>query len=118
MDKEKQRIAIAEACGIFIKEDEDGWFDIWIDGKNTRTGTYFDNCVREIPDYLNDLNVMHKAEEILDGSLSCYDYERFERELTKTMRGSGLKPRLFKLIHATAEQRAEAFLKTLNLWTD
>ncbi len=43
MNKEKQRIAIAEACG----EDSD-------------------SIVRGlIPDYLNDLNAMHEAETVL-----------------------------------------------------
>ena len=59
------------------------------------------------PDYLNDLNAMHEAEKVLT------DEQKREYRIC-----------LFRLcdcyagreVHATAAQRAEAFLKTLNLW--
>jgi hypothetical protein len=58
---------------------------------------------------------MHDAE----GILTHEQYTQFHKELawvvSKDEVYSG--PRYF-LIHATAAQRAEAFLRTLNLWTD
>jgi hypothetical protein len=68
MDKEKQRIAIAEARGMTApftlhKEWEetdgadgyDGFFDVLRDANDKR-----------VPDYLNSLDAMYKAEEILE----------------------------------------------------
>ena len=61
------------------------------------------------PDWFNDLNAMHSAEEtIFHDEIAWHKYrdafwlvEGFEHHL-----------------HATASQRFEAFLRTLNLWTD
>ncbi len=51
------------------------------------------------PDYLNDLNAMHEAEKLL----SRDQWSDYTSRLPK---------------HYSAEQAAEAFLKTLNLWTE
>ena len=57
-----------------------------------------------IPNYVNDLNAMHRAERhIMDESSITY-----AQELAV----------LSCIWHAPADKRAEAFLKTLNLWTD
>ena len=93
MNEEKQRISIAEACGF---DDSD-----WI----CANGEW---CFAEsIPDYLNDLNAMHEAEEVLrppfwnDWSI-WEDYcSRFEEDP-----------------HATAAQRAEGFLRTIGKWEE
>ncbi len=65
-----------------------------------------------IPDYLHDLNAMHEAEKIIrskpnkrNGQVYAYLYES---ELSSLTGGES--------IYATAAQRAEAFLKTINLW--
>lgn len=67
---------------------------------------------RRLPDYLNDLNAMHEAEKILDGDIYDGGSLRYSyaRELYK------LCPPEEQPLRATAENRAEAFLKTLNLW--
>ncbi len=59
-----------------------------------------------IPDYLNDLNAMHEAEKVLVRE------QRFAywHELNNIVMGT------VHVAFATAAQRAEAFLKTLNLW--
>ena len=63
-----------------------------------------------IPDYCNDLNAMHEAEKVLTDD-EAYAYSRALQEITRSVIiGSAV-------ISATAAQRAEAFLKTLNLWT-
>ena len=109
MNKEKQRIAIAEACGMIGPfENSEEWFE---NGDS-------DGCIivlrdatgKRIADYLNDLNAMHEAEEVLDPD----DYAQYEQNLRKTypvFMGGG-----FHLLHATAEQRAEAFLRTIGKW--
>ena len=99
MKPEQQRIAIAEACG---------WTGIsyWgaggINGKHPK-----EPWTEVIPDYLNDLNAMHEAEDTMyDGQL----WIEYENVLTTAMDHVGGQ------FHATAAQRAEAFLKALNLW--
>jgi len=57
------------------------------------------------PDYLNDLNAMHGAEKMLECG------EAYETELIRSCKDA-------PIWHATATQRAEAFLRTLNLWTE
>ena len=68
-----------------------------------------------LPDFSNDLNAMHAAEEILTPD-NCL---RMERELSKTCGvaggiGSGTLSEM--VWHCSARQRAEAFLRTLGKW--
>jgi hypothetical protein len=60
------------------------------------------------PDYLNDLNAMHEAEKMLPSPSHWISYSSFLEPLCQDSVGF--------FIHATAAQRAEAFLRTLNLW--
>ena len=108
MNKEQQRIAIAEACGWTECQLIKGY-----DGEQDPYGVAPNKSpiLRETPDYLNDLNAMHEAERMLyarpnktDGKVWAYVYENHLINITTTE------------IIATAAQRAEAFLKTLNLW--
>ena len=92
MSPEQQRIAIAEACGWFFMDDS------WRYPNGAKA--------LSLPDYLNDLNAMHEAEKVLiNGKEQVYfeDLHGVAGNLT--------------FYCATAAQRAEAFLKTLNLWT-
>jgi hypothetical protein len=115
MTPEQQRIAIAEACG-------------W---KLTYPGCETSNWKSPVgqagflspPNYLNDLNAMHEAEKILTGSqydnFVCYLLPKEEQRHYNSwgLEGvSSISPRL--LVSPTAAQRAEAFLRTLNLWTE
>jgi hypothetical protein len=64
------------------------------------------------PQYTSDLNAMHEAEKVLRGVMKPTD--------TDTIIGDRMHDyaeRLNYAFDATAAQRAEAFLKTLNLWT-
>ena len=58
------------------------------------------------PDYCNDLNAMHEAEKVFD----CP--ELYEGNLIKVCGG------VQYMWHATARQRAEAFLRALGKWND
>lgn len=106
MTQEQQRIAIAEACG-FINARM--WGESCIASMGiTSEGKYWGSL--GVPDYLNDLNAMHEAEKILpqwvDGS---YKGTRYHYILELGMIESP--------VWATAAQRAEAFLRTINKWT-
>jgi hypothetical protein len=104
MNKELQRIAIAEACGYkdVTTRITEGTFKVITGFKNH-------NFDEEIPDYLNDLNAMHEAEKTLDDDLDL-DYS----ENLEIVAGARWGANNYR--SATAAQRAEAFLRTLNLW--
>lgn len=113
MDANKQRVAIAEACGWTVIGG------VLCDPKpETRfgepTGDVDMNPVGPVPDYLNDLNAMHEAEAALDYRQDM----KYPQELIEVLRRSGVlyPDDIVELISATAAQRAEAFLRTLNKW--
>jgi hypothetical protein len=66
-----------------------------------------------LPDYLHDLNAMHEMEKMLP-----FDRRRFYCEMLVKVIGS-LTPQLeWEMIHATAAQRREAFLRTFGKWKE
>jgi len=95
MTPEQQRIAIAEACP-FVSDN---------DGYETGFAWYHNGAYEEF-DPLNDLNAMHEAEKVLN-SLQQERYRSLLDELTAITR----TPKH----HATASQRADAFIATLGL---
>ncbi len=122
MTPEQQRIAIAEACGWtdIRRPCDSNYHDLptdtlrilysrvcgippgWVHSQNSRP----------LPDYLNDLNAMHEAEKLLKSE----QHFTFQVELARVI-NTTTYPLNFALLHATATQRAEAFLRTLNLYT-
>ena len=99
MNTEKQRIAIAEACGIVSK---DKWGPLY----HTENG-----FVRDCPDYLNDLNAMREAEKVFEGYGMRQSYRR---NLLIACDTNDLN----EIISASASQRAEAFLRTIGKWEE
>jgi hypothetical protein len=106
MTPEKQRIAIATACGYSKLGTR-----TYSDYGDIEITAYLNGEFCDVPNYLNDLNAMHEAEETLDPICQC----RYAETLYRLMIGDHAVSGFMK-IHATAAQRAEAFLKTLNLW--
>ena len=109
MKPETQRIAIAEECGFvitLIEYDADGCISrVWATTPDSWSG----KDVRPwLPDFTGDLNAMHEAEKVLTPKQQT-EYA-YQLEALCCPREYGW--------HATAAQRAEAFLKTLNLWTE
>lgn len=107
MTPEAQRIAIAEACGWRHKQVTGitGFVWMWLPPRLTLDKHLVATC----PDYPSDLNAMHEAEKeiIHDGDL----WNSYETNLRRICHKAG-QP----VVSATDAQRAEAFLKTLNLW--
>lgn len=115
MTDEQINKAIAEACGWkFVPEychgeDQPPEFTtVTPDGRHL-CGYY--------PDYVDDLNAMHEAEKYLDDEqwleymlnlqdVLCCNPDRSKWTVCR------------ENMSATAHQRAEAFLRTLNLWTE
>jgi len=116
MKPEQQRIAIAEACGWENLSSELG-----VEFRISERGGFI-----YVKDPLNDLNAMHEAEKVLTEPQQSIFADRLNMlhniaDLTypdSNTRGyrKELFAEAFHLIHATAAQRAEAFLRTLNLW--
>ena len=109
MTPEAQRIAIAEVCGWQdIKEN------VHVGGSGEASslapvGKICNGGVQYVlPDYLNDLNAMHEAEKMIKGTPYWKTYETLLAQIVSGDNG---------MFHITATQRAEAFLRPLNLWT-
>jgi hypothetical protein len=108
MKPEAQQVAIALACGRI----------------DAHTANLLRACPKlicdyaySVPNYLSDLNVMHEAEEVLTDE----QHGAYVRNLMLIVVGATtfkFAVEEFSFCHATAAQRAEALLRTLNLWTD
>ena len=113
MSPDLQRIRIAEACGwkrpilwgMPVNDCESPsheWFD--------RTQDYQVSLLKRCPDYLNSLDAMHEAEATLVGK---------QRQAYRvTLKRVCNHPFHTHYVHATAAQRGEAFLRTLNRWEE
>ncbi len=108
MTPEAQRIAIAEACGWKHRlATHDQPVEAWWHETNTQhRGVY-----AIPPDYLSALNACHEAEKVLTPEQQA----RYAMTLHE-MHGIPLATFWHRVICSTAAQRAEAFLRTLNLW--
>lgn len=111
MTDTKIRIAIAEACGWICIRDSTEYekgllgFPSDYEGNLNAIGH-----LQSIPDYLNDLNAMHEAVSRLP-SLTV-----FRGHLMGVYERDGGRANDFYM--AAATQWAEAFLRTLNRWTE
>jgi hypothetical protein len=110
MTPEAQTIAIAEI--VFPKLEFEGQFAG--EPKDPQRAAWFwegsGNIGNILPDYLNDLNAMHEAEKVLTPDQRVA-YQMALRYVTREGCASD-----YKLISATAAQRAKAFLRALGLW--
>jgi hypothetical protein len=104
MTKEQINIAIAEACGWEVKVKK------YLAKPPNGEWQYRD----KIPNYCNDLNAMHEAEKVLTDVQSTF-YWKTLSELVNNTVGHDFDNQ-FECIHATAAQRAKAFLRTINKW--
>ena len=114
MNTQQQRIAIALALGytyedkIIPNDGQEIQFRLWYPNGGGMARSW-------PPNYPNDLNAMHDAWLTLSPS----EKERFESELYSLVIGEAEYNRNDDagwITNATAAQRAESFLKTLNLW--
>jgi hypothetical protein len=120
MNLEQQRIKIAEACGW--KRVTDGHYESWVSPEGYEYQVMFGwqtykDGTDILPDYLNDLNAMHEAEKTLDDDLDL-DYSENIEIATGARWGANNSYDMSKYRSATAAQRAEAFLRALNLWEE
>ena len=100
MSEEEINIAIAEACGYYYMDS------VW----HLPNGAHAD----KFPDYCNDLNAMHEAEEIFTVKAVEEDWERWDKYRRNLEHMVGPQD----TFHANARQRAEAFLRTIAAWKE
>lgn len=111
---DEMRVRIAEACGWKVSHDGPGgdWH-----GLNPRIHQADDATVT-LPDYLNDLNAMHEAENTLTGGDALIRYEQaLRRIMTQEDKDEHWTPVTLactRIWHATARQCALAFLAILS----
>ncbi len=100
MTPEEQRIAIAEACGWTLNPAKHTAKGLdWLHVPSGKTAY-------NPPNYLNDLNAMHDAENSLTTSQMTTMSQYLHRQLGMLWG------------FATASQRAEAFLRTIGKWKE
>jgi hypothetical protein len=102
MNKELQRIRIAEACGF----DKSHWLEL-------KGGIVFGTS-GSLPDYPNDLNAMHEAWQTLTSDQRI----TYRGELAKICAREAPERDTCWLEDIAAEFAPEAFLKTLGLWKE
>jgi len=114
MKPDKQRIAIAEACGwkCFCSFKEA--FACWV------RPSAMEHQTEWLPDYLVDLNAMHEAEKILTPE---YQPAKGESQWSDYIGwlgfcGENKTREVYECVTATAAQRAEAFLRTIGKWEE
>jgi len=106
MTNEEIDIAIAEACGWKHYHE-----DLWVDPDFSGDPDGFSELqCGDLPDYLNDLNAMHEAEKVIKKDSNLW--KTYESFLARIVSGD------CGMFHITANQRAEAFLKTLGKWEE
>lgn len=107
MTPRAQQIAIAEACG---------WKWNPANPPTDARPYYTHPTMRaeyNLPDYLNDLNAMHEAELVLrpEGTYGEWPlWDKYVKILGEQHTGCD------DVAHATARQKAVAFLKTVGKW--
>ena len=114
MKPEKQQIAIAEALGYkripnpeFREGREEDFRKprfVWLE-PNSASWTYF------LSSYLSDLNAMHEAENFI------WHSQKLRLQFSDNLNAVCMNDRA-NCWHATAAQRAEAFLRTIGRWEE
>ncbi len=124
MKPSSQRIAIAEFCGwTGCADSECVWRKCQHLHKNGNVGFPEPFSTSRYPDYLNDLNAMHEAE------MHCFQTPTERCQYLCILEDVADRTRQVASDHtvdsatqwacfATAAQRAEALLRTINKWTD
>jgi hypothetical protein len=113
MTHEAMKIAIATACGWRLHgcNDPQCWINNTDPAKLPITG-HFD----VVPDYTGSLDAMHEAEATLT-KVQAIEYAMALEAIVgaESDEEGHPYPEIFKFIHATALQRATAFVRALNL---
>lgn len=115
MNDQQINQTIAKACGWTEIHDSGPWHHHKPWGYPPQPPGAGGNAYKYVPDYCNDLNAMYEAEEQMDE----IDWVFFMTELAGLVRlPKQAEVQIKQLLHATARQRAKAFLRTLGKWEE
>jgi hypothetical protein len=109
MTDEQINVAIAEACG---------WKKPARKTVLNEKGFFVTQHAQSAPNYCNDLNAMHEAEELSVINLHDYGMHLYQIVVPLETRVFVKNDPNVYIWHATARQRAEAFLRTLGKWEE
>lgn len=116
MDPIKQRIEIAK---VHLGFEDFDWLIVAIDLPRILHGAKRNESRWiEVPYYLSDLNAMHEAEKTLKdwNKYVCMIAKVIVGDTRPKASGNDYHVATSVIIHATAAQRAEAFLRTIGKW--
>ena len=111
MSPEEQRIAIAEACGYMQPHFTPNGCCVAASYQKG-DGSFWGS--RGVPDYLHDLNSIHDAVKTIPQNLM----HRYFACLCNVVSGAISLHGYAEATEATAAQRCEAFLKTIDRWKE
>ena len=111
MSEEEINIAIVEACGWRLFSQ---FKNLWAP---PRSVVEYDCDAYQLPNYLNDLNAMREAEELLDDD-QWLDYMLNLQDVLQRHPDRGKWVVCQENMHSTAAQRAKAFVKTIGKWKE
>ena len=123
MTPERQRIAIAEACGWKWETREHPapcWHygDYYVNAPLFYENRKKEDYLNDLPDYLNDLNAMHAGLEILTDNQKARYVIALCRVLDFNMDEAWNDHDVFEFAQATAAEQLEAFLRTIGKWEE
>jgi hypothetical protein len=110
MTDEQINAAIAEACGWKSKEETNGVPWLW---RRTNINGRIESSMEPLS-YCTDLNAMHEAEKVLTKE-QVREYQTYMYNIPCEIKNTCGK---WMPYSAPARYRAEAFLRTLELWLD
>ena len=109
--RKNELIAPGKSIPSFTRSEIPVYIDRqFIQKEEYKNGFRVDDFAEYLPDYCNDLNAMHEAEKVLE--------KMPEKRITYAHHLMNATCREWAAFHATAAQRAKAFLRTLNLWKE
>ena len=116
MTDKEIKIAIAEACGFNKRKSRSCFEYVWVkvDDKRDSPREYMAD---ELLDYVSDLNAIHQAEQILKPD----EWHVYFNYLVTLIAGNPKNPNhndYPKVVHASAKDRAEALLRTVEYWKE
>lgn len=106
MTDEQINQRIAEVCGWTEIHDSGPWHNHKPWGYPPQPPGTGGNAYKYVPDYCSDLNVMHEAEKTLSEDQMWIMARKIELNEDRWY------------FHASARERAEAFLRTLGKWEE
>lgn len=117
MSPHDQQVAIAEYCGwteVRMGKDYECNDNPW--NKRVLVGIHPEAKMKiDVPDYLDDLNAMHEAEE-------CLTFVQWTAYQDFLIEDIAMEPgcvwRGYQTTHATAEQKAKAYIKAIGKWNE